>query len=38
MNIDFGVQMARPFEPEGNVQCIETLAGEGRKNSSYRPL
>src|SRR5258708_20859430 len=28
MNIDFGVQVARPFEPEGDVRCIETPAGE----------
>ena len=28
MNIDFGVQVARPFEREGNVQCIETPTGE----------
>jgi effector-binding domain-containing protein len=28
MNIDFGVQVARPFEGEGNVQCIKTPAGE----------
>lgn len=28
MNIDFGVQVARPFERQGNVQCIETPAGE----------
>ena len=28
MNIDFGVQVARRFEPEGNVQCVETPAGE----------
>jgi effector-binding domain-containing protein len=28
MNIDFGVQVARPFEREGNVQCVETPAGE----------
>jgi effector-binding domain-containing protein len=28
MNIDFGVQVARPFEGEGNVQCVETPAGE----------
>jgi effector-binding domain-containing protein len=28
MNIDFGVQVARPFEQEGNVRCIETPAGE----------
>ena len=28
MNIDFGVQVARPFEPEGDVRCIETPIGE----------
>ena len=28
MNIDFGVQVARPFEWESNVRCIETPAGE----------
>jgi len=28
LNIDFGVQVARPFEREGNVQCVETPAGE----------
>jgi len=28
MNIDFGVQVAHSFEPEGNVRCIETPAGE----------
>jgi effector-binding domain-containing protein len=28
MNIDFGVQVARRFEPEGNVHCVETPAGE----------
>jgi effector-binding domain-containing protein len=28
MNIDFGVQVARPFEPEGDVRCVETPAGE----------
>src|SRR6516225_5178757 len=28
MNIDFGVQVARPFEPEGDVRCIETPTGE----------
>ena len=28
MNIDFGVQVARPFEPEGDVRCIVTPAGE----------
>jgi effector-binding domain-containing protein len=28
MNIDFGVQVARPFERKGDVRCIETPAGE----------
>jgi len=28
LNIDFGVQVARPFEREGNVQCVEAPAGE----------
>jgi effector-binding domain-containing protein len=28
MNIDFGVQVAHRFEPQDNVQCIETPAGE----------
>jgi effector-binding domain-containing protein len=28
MNIDFGVQVARPFERVGDVHCIETPAGE----------
>jgi effector-binding domain-containing protein len=28
MNIDFGVQVARRFEPQGEVRCIETPAGE----------
>jgi effector-binding domain-containing protein len=28
MNIDFGVQVARRFEPQGAVRCIETPAGE----------
>jgi effector-binding domain-containing protein len=28
MNIDFGVQVARPFERDGRVRCIETPAGE----------
>src|SRR6266849_8923404 len=28
MNIDFGVQVARPFERAGDVRCIETPAGE----------
>jgi effector-binding domain-containing protein len=28
MNIDFGVQVERPFEREGDVRCIETPTGE----------
>jgi effector-binding domain-containing protein len=28
MNIDFGVQVGRPFEREGNDRCIETPTGE----------
>jgi GyrI-like small molecule binding domain len=27
MPIDFGVQVARRFEPEGEVRCVETPAG-----------
>jgi hypothetical protein len=32
MNIDFGVQVARPFEREGDVRCIETppVRSQGR--------
>ncbi len=28
MPIDFGVEVTRRFEPEGEVQCVETPAGE----------
>lgn len=28
MDIDFGVQVIRPFEDEGEVICVETPAGE----------
>ena len=28
LDIDFGVQVAHPFESDGNVRCIETPAGE----------
>jgi hypothetical protein len=28
MNIDFGVQVAHPFEGKGDVRCVETPAGE----------
>jgi effector-binding domain-containing protein len=27
MDIDFGVQVGRRFEPQGNVRCVETPAG-----------
>ena len=37
MNIDFGVQVARPFEPEGDVRCIETPAGEVAKTVHVGP-
>ena len=28
MNVDFGVQVAQAFEPQGNIRCVETPAGE----------
>lgn len=28
MSIDFGVEVTRRFEPEGEVHCVETPAGE----------
>ena len=28
MAIDFGVEVTRPFEPEGDVRCVETPAGD----------
>jgi effector-binding domain-containing protein len=28
MDVDFGVQVVRPFEPRGNIRCVETPAGE----------
>jgi effector-binding domain-containing protein len=28
MPIDFGVEVTRTFEPEGDVRCVETPAGE----------
>jgi effector-binding domain-containing protein len=28
MPIDFGVEVTRRFEPEGEVRCVETPAGE----------
>ena len=29
MPIDFGVEVTRRFEPEGEVRCVETPTGEG---------
>jgi effector-binding domain-containing protein len=37
MNIDFGVQVQHPFEPEGDVRCIETPAGEVAKTVHVGP-
>jgi effector-binding domain-containing protein len=31
MHIDFGVKVARQFEPKGDVRCIETPSGEVAK-------
>jgi hypothetical protein len=28
MPVDFGVEVVRPFEPEGEVRCVETPAGK----------
>ena len=28
MDVDFGVEVVRPFEPEGEVRAVETPAGE----------
>jgi effector-binding domain-containing protein len=41
MPIDFGVEVTRPFEPEGDVCCVETPAGEAavvRHVGPYRGL
>jgi effector-binding domain-containing protein len=37
INVDFGVQVARPFEREGNVRCIETPAGEVARTAHTGP-
>ena len=37
MKIDFGVQVARPFGREGNVQCIETPTGEVARTVHVAP-
>jgi effector-binding domain-containing protein len=41
MPIDFGVEVTRRFEPEGEVRCLETPAGEAavaRHRGAYRGL
>ncbi len=37
MHIDFGVQVAHPFEQDGGVRCIETPAGEVAKTVHIGP-
>jgi effector-binding domain-containing protein len=37
MDIDFGVQVARTFKPEGHVRCVETPAGEVAKTVHTGP-
>jgi effector-binding domain-containing protein len=37
MNIDFGVQVARPFERAGDIRCVETPAGEVAKTVHIGP-
>jgi effector-binding domain-containing protein len=37
MNIDFGVQVLRPFEPEGDVRCIATPGREVAKTVHVGP-
>ena len=37
MDIDFGVQVARPFKPQGDVRCITTPAGEVAKTVHVGP-
>jgi effector-binding domain-containing protein len=37
MNIDFGDQLARLFEPEGDVRSIETPAGEVARTVHFGP-
>jgi effector-binding domain-containing protein len=41
MPIDFGVEVTRQFEPEGEVRCVETPAGEAavvRHHGAYGGL
>ena len=37
MDIDFGVQVPHPFDPAGNVRCIETPSGEVAKTVHIGP-
>jgi hypothetical protein len=37
MDIDFGVQVVRPFKPEGDVRCITTPTGEVAKTVHVGP-
>jgi effector-binding domain-containing protein len=37
MNVDFGVQVTRRFEPQGAVRCIETPAGEVASTVHFGP-
>jgi effector-binding domain-containing protein len=37
MNIDFGVQVTRPFEGEGEIRCVETAVGEVAKTVHVGP-
>jgi hypothetical protein len=37
MDIDFGVQVARIFDSEGNVQCVQTPTGEVEKTVHVGP-
>ncbi len=37
MAIDFGVQVAHPFDPQANVRCVETPSGEVAKTVHVGP-
>ncbi len=37
MDIDFGVQVGRRFEPQGNVGCVEVPGGTVAKTVHYGP-
>ena len=38
MDIDFGVQVGRRFEPSRNVRCVETPAGEVARAVHVGPI